>query len=186
MVLDNSVKENTDQKKGCPLYVGVNKKKEGVEWNVVVRCDESKEILDIALFKETIKSLTATSDNELADYVYLKAIKAMPGIANTEDDINSVLQALNELKPQDHVEAKLCLQSHVLYAQGMKYLALANKEDRIKANEFCMKTAMKLLRLHNETVEVLEKYKRKGEQKVVVQYVNVENGGKAVVGSFVN
>ncbi len=47
--------------------------------------------------------------------------------------------------------------------------------------------ATKLMRLHNETVEALSKYRRKGEQKVTVihknQQVNV-NGGQAIVNEF--
>jgi len=46
-----------------------------------------------------------------------------------------------------------------------------------------MKSAIKLLRLHNETIEALSRYRRGGEQKVVVQHVNVNNGGQAIVGN---
>ena len=186
MVFDVAMKKIANKKNSCPLRVKVNNTKKGQEWNVELRREESDKAPDIELFEKTIKSLTATSDKELADYVYRKAIDAMPKIANEEENINSVLQVLNASNPNDHVEAKLCLQSHVLYAHGMKYLRLAEKEDRINTSEFFMKNALKLLRLHNETVEVLEKYKRKGEQKVVVQYVNVENGGKAVVGNMIS
>lgn len=45
-----------------------------------------------------------------------------------------------------------------------------------------MNYAIKLLRLHNETIETLSRYRRKGEQKVIVQHVNVNDGGKAIVG----
>jgi hypothetical protein len=33
-------------------------------------------------------------------------------------------------------------------------------------------------------IETLMKYRRKGEQRVVVQHVNVNDGGKAIVGLF--
>ncbi len=42
----------------------------------------------------------------------------------------------------------------------------------------------KLTRLYNETVDTLSRYRRKGEQKVVVQHVNVNQGGQAMVGNF--
>jgi hypothetical protein len=46
--------------------------------------------------------------------------------------------------------------------------------------------AIKLGRLYNETLEALNRYRRKGEQRVTVQHhhnqqVNVSDGGKAVV-----
>lgn len=48
--------------------------------------------------------------------------------------------------------------------------------------EFYLKSAVRLLRLHNETVEALNRHRRGGTQNVVVQDVQVNNGGKAVVG----
>ena len=41
----------------------------------------------------------------------------------------------------------------------------------------------KLMRLYNETFETLNRYRRKGKQKIVVQHVNVNSGGQAIVGS---
>ena len=45
-----------------------------------------------------------------------------------------------------------------------------------------MKNAIKLLRLYNETIQAITKYRRGGEQKLVIQHVNVNQGGQAVVG----
>ena len=52
----------------------------------------------------------------------------------------------------------------------MRYLNKANQADMLWYAEFYMKSALKLLRLHNETVETLNRYKRGGEQKIVVQH----------------
>jgi hypothetical protein len=46
-----------------------------------------------------------------------------------------------------------------------------------------IKMATKLLRLENETIEVLTRYRNRGAQKYVVQHVNVEGGGRAIVGA---
>ena len=35
-------------------------------------------------------------------------------------------------------------------------------------------------------VDTLTRYRRKGEQKVIVQHANVNDGGKAIVGNFQN
>ena len=51
--------------------------------------------------------------------------------------------------------------------------------------EFYIKNAIKLLRLHIETIEALNKYKRKGEQRVVVQHVNIEGQGIVNNGSMI-
>ena len=74
------------------------------------------------------------------------------------------------------------MQSQALFSQGMKNLANANSES---FSDFYVKDAVKLLRLHNETIEALNRHRRGGEQRVIVQHVNVEGGGQAVVnGSF--
>lgn len=56
--------------------------------------------------------------------------------------------------------------------------------DLITKVEFYMKSALKLLRLHNETLEAVSRYRRGGEQKVIVQHVNVNNGSQAIVGAL--
>ena len=48
--------------------------------------------------------------------------------------------------------------------------------------------AMKLLRLSNETIETMNRFRRGNEQRFVVQhqYVQVNEGGQAIVGSQLN
>jgi hypothetical protein len=41
----------------------------------------------------------------------------------------------------------------------------------------------KLLRLQHETIETLNRYRRKGTQQLIVQHVNVNQGGQAIVGA---
>ena len=41
--------------------------------------------------------------------------------------------------------------------------------------------ATKLMRLHNETLEALNRYRRKGEQRITIQHVQVNDGGQAIV-----
>lgn len=96
-----------------------------------------------------------------------------------------IYQSLSECEPKDAIESKLCAQSAALYAQGMHYLSRAENTNILHQIDFFMKNAIKLLRLHNETVETLARYRRKGEQKVIVQHVNVNDGGKAIVGNMI-
>ena len=63
----------------------------------------------------------------------------------------------------------------------MHYLKLAGAENMIPQAEHYMKNAIKLLRLHNETVEAINRHRRGGSQKVIVQHVNVEGGSQAIV-----
>jgi hypothetical protein len=129
----------------------------------------------------TCNKLTATQDILLYENIVGGAISAQPANQNRDRSVNIVNQVLADHEPRDSTEAKLCLQAHTLYSQGMRYLHLADIQDQIPQAEYHMKNAIKLLRLHNETVEALNRHRRKGEQKVIVQHVQVNDGGKAVI-----
>jgi hypothetical protein len=99
--------------------------------------------------------------------------------------VDLTLKTLQEEKPKDSTEMRLILQAHALFTQGMKNLARAEEAELPYHAELRMKFAMKVLRLHNETIEMLNRYRRRGEQTLVVQhqYVQVNDGGKAIVGN---
>lgn len=144
---------------------------------------------DYTLLKESFSSigtafkfLTATTGDNLAAEIINKGANALPCNIKGAQSFNIILESLAESAPKDVVEAKLCVQATALYSQGMTYLSRAENSEMICHIEFCTKTAMKLLRLHNETIEALSKYRRGGEQRVVVQHVQVNDGGKAIVG----
>jgi hypothetical protein len=52
----------------------------------------------------------------------------------------------------------------------MKNLRRSATADMLCHSEHYINKAIKLLRLHNETVEALNRYRRGGEQKIVVQH----------------
>lgn len=132
-------------------------------------------------WKDALKSLTATTDPEIAGDIFNKGLNALPG-NNVAKNANLTAQMLADNCPADATEAKLCVQEMALYAQGMQYLYRAENCDMLTQREFYLKSAIKLLRLHNETIETRGKYRRGGEQRVVVQHVQVNDGGKAIVG----
>ncbi len=133
-----------------------------------------------------LEKLTATQDKEISNEIIYRAVSAMPFCKEIDYNFNTVFQSLSDYEPRDSTEAKLCLQSTVLYSQGLRYIEKAENSNRVDHSEFYLKNAIKLLRLHNETIETLAKYRRGGEQKVIVQHVQVNDGGKAIVGNVVN
>ncbi len=97
--------------------------------------------------------------------------------------MNAVMKMLLEEQLKDQIEARLLTQAYALYTQGMKNLARAEEAEYPYIAELRMKLALKLLRTHNETLEALRKHRQQGEQRVVVQHVQVNDGGKAIVGN---
>lgn len=104
--------------------------------------------------------------------------------ANTANEINGALLSLN---PKDEIEGMLCTRLLVLHDQYMEFMKrTANGTQTCAGIDLNINRSTKLMRLYNETLEALMRYKRKGEQKVTVQHVNVNKGGQAVVNGQLN
>jgi len=100
-------------------------------------------------------------------------------------DFNAVADALHAMKPADEIESMLIGRLIALHFQAMSYLETSsNRKNQTQIREMHVNRATKLFRVYNETLEALMRYRRKGEQKVVVQHVNVAPGGQAVVGDI--
>lgn len=97
---------------------------------------------------------------------------------------NSFLKAMHAQHPQDEIEGMLLTQILSLHSLGMKCMSRAAnpKNDAIHVDRN-VNNLTKLLRLQHETIETLSRYRRKGAQQIVVQHVNVNQGGRAIVGT---
>jgi len=183
MPLSESTPESTSRK--CPMNFKPNKN--GAPFNVDVFPATGYENLSHEeFFAKRLQELTGTENKELALDVVQLGASALCGSEADYQKHNIILQSLSEQQLKDLSEARLCTQAAALYSHGMKYLYRVEQEDRIPQCEFYMKNAIKFLRLHNETIEALNKHRRGGEQRVVVQHVNVNDGGRAIVGGVLN
>ena len=94
------------------------------------------------------------------------------------EDVKTTLQtlvaAMAEIAPKDLVESALATRFWALHTKGMQLLS---------GSQFNINLSLKLLRLASETLDTLLKWRRRGEQRVVVSHVNLEAG--AVVGNLV-
>lgn len=132
----------------------------------------------------SFNQIVGVKDSELARHLILTGLIAVKVVDPDQEKLNIVLQALNDIKPKDSIEASLIMQAVSLHSQGMDYLLKADKADRFEHMQYFGNLATKLLRLHNETIEALSRYRRGGEQRVVVQHQEVTISGQAVVGQF--
>lgn len=92
---------------------------------------------------------------------------------------NSFINTMMAMKPQDEIEGMLLTQIFSLQTLAMDCAARVASSESVDRN---VNNLTKLFRLQHEAIEKLTRYRRKGTQQVVVQHVNVENGGKAIVG----
>lgn len=141
---------------------------------------------------EMIKKQFGVSSKEILLSIIKQALKGFPYYISKEmKSLEELLLLVKDMNPSDAVEAKLCAKEAAMYSLAMQYVHRAEagmfSEDSDMGGRMWYETnmnyAIKLLRLHNETVETLSRYRRKGEQKVTVQHqhVQVNDGGKAIV-----
>jgi hypothetical protein len=90
------------------------------------------------------------------------------------------------LKPRDQLEGILFAQMAGTHNLIMEFMRKAiNREQYLDAAEKYTNRACKLMSLFLRQIETLEKYRGKStQQKVVVEHVHVQEGGKAIVGNI--
>ena len=80
------------------------------------------------------------------------------------------------------METRLVVQASALFSHGLVNLRRAETADMMCHGEYYTNKAIKLLRLHNETIDALGRYRRGGEQRVTVTHALITE--KAIVNNF--
>ncbi len=114
----------------------------------------------------------------------LVAVISRKGSASpTQTELNAALAAVEGIGPTDEVEAMLAVQMVATHETALAMLTRAKHADLTPMLQECGSLAVKLLRTFTAQVEALARLRRGGEQRVIVQHVNVNEGGQAIVGA---
>jgi len=126
---------------------------------------------------EALKTIVGVKDTGLACDIALSAGAAIASFFPKDDcDKNNIVaQSLYDVGPKDSLEARLIAQSSAVFSHGMKCLAFADRATNTLTRESYTNMAVKLMRVYNETVETLNRYRRGGEQKVTVTHAVLSN-----------
>jgi hypothetical protein len=100
-----------------------------------------------------------------------------------EREINGMLAAMHGIAPRDEIEGMLAAQMVATHKAAMRCLARLKGAEMIPQHDSSGNLAIKLLRTYATLMETLQRYRGKGEQKVVVEHVHVHEGGQAIVGN---
>jgi len=96
---------------------------------------------------------------------------------------NAALATILEIDPQDSIELMLATQMTAVHNMTMEMSKRAMLDEQtLEGVEKNINFANKLMRTFSTQVEALNKYRTKGQQKITVQHVNVNDGGQAVIG----
>jgi hypothetical protein len=96
---------------------------------------------------------------------------------------NPLVAALHGIHPRDELEGLLAVQMVTVHNLAMEFLGrAAMKEQPTPGVDLNVNRATRLLRTFTAQIEVLNRYRGKGEQKMIVEHVHVHKGGQAMVG----
>ena len=116
--------------------------------------------------------------------VLITLLKAEDNLEKVQEKGNQILSAMNELNPHDGYEGMLISHMLVVYDRAMDCFRMAeNKKSYSGLYSRLQNQGIKLMRLYAQQLEALDKHRRKGNQKMIVEHVHVHEGGQAIVGN---
>jgi hypothetical protein len=100
-----------------------------------------------------------------------------------EQGINEMLGQIAAIEPRDGIEAMLATQMATVHNAMLRSARILRGSETIPQQDSSGNLVNKLARTFATQVEALKRYRSKGEQKVVVEHVTVNEGGQAIVGA---
>ena len=132
-------------------------------------------------------SFTGTRNEEVAIRIVQQIGNSLQGAdpKNLNGLLIQAISAIEELAPQTLTEAMLATQMIATHDAALKFLRCATAEGQtFKGSDANVVRATRLMRLHLDQIEAMQKLKGKaGQQKVTVEHVHVYPGGQAIVGA---
>ena len=125
-----------------------------------------------------------TSSQEFMDGVLRQLANAVsPGKDADEEAINFALAVIAGIEPKDELETMLAMQMVAIHLATMTFTRRLAHVETLDQQHGSERALNKLARTFAMQLEALKRYRTGGEQKVVVQHVNVNEGGQAIVGT---
>ena len=139
--------------------------------------------------KDALLEIFGTADADQASAFLSHCLKVLKpdeagdaGEAN--DERHFLLSIVKDMAPRDPVERMLAVQmaaTHVATIRAGRWMATADNLPQVEAHYTGFN---KLARTFAAQVEALRKHRNGGKQVVLVQHVNVADGGQAIVGNI--
>ena len=128
-----------------------------------------------------------TSNTTLSVTLLSQLLRVIPG--TDEDSIEQqMIKALalqGAFQPSNPLEALLATQMVAVHCLAMKCVGVANiKDQHPEAAAKRLDAANKLFRTFSTQLEALNKLRGKGQQKITVEHISINQGGQAVIGSI--
>ncbi|WP_052507542.1 hypothetical protein [Desulfonatronovibrio magnus] len=126
------------------------------------------------------KNIMGTQDNNLGAALLQQAYKASTPKNQESPEITAAF--FTETAPRNPLEAMIISQMAAAHAHAMEMFAGAKNSTIHEVEIARLKMAEKLMRTFANSLDVLERSRRKVHQSVKVEHVHVNAGGQAIVG----
>jgi hypothetical protein len=107
---------------------------------------------------------------------------ARPGARADEKATNAMIAGIAAMRPRDEAEAMLIAQMIATHELAMTFARRLKHTENIPQQDSAVNGLTKLTRTYAAQMAALKHYRTGGEQRVIVQRVDVREGGQAVVG----
>jgi hypothetical protein len=115
----------------------------------------------------------------------LASISVRDGKVN-ERQLNFMFDVVKGIQPKDQLETMLAVQMAAIHSLTMTFAQRLANVDNILQQDIIQRALNRLARTFAAQMEALKRYRTAGEQKVTVEHVTVNDGGKAIVGSVMH
>jgi hypothetical protein len=124
-----------------------------------------------------------TSDSDFYGGLIVQLVDASKEKEASEERTNFMLAVIKGIEPRDQIEAMLAAQMAAVHMASMTFARRLAHVENIPQQDSAERAFNKLTRTFAAQMSALKDYRSRGEQRMVVQHVNVADGGQAIVGN---
>ena len=99
------------------------------------------------------------------------------------DKFDFMLSVVTGIEPKDQIEAMLAAQMATVHVQIMAFARRLGLVKTIEQQDSAERAFNKLARTFTAQVEALNRHRGKGQQKVTVKHIHINEGAQAIVGN---
>jgi len=129
-----------------------------------------------------IGAVLGTSDAKVMS-CFLAQLQASNLSPDNSEALNIGLRLVRGIRPRDELETMLAIQMVATHDLALRSIRQAKSAEYSPAADSATNRATKLLRTFTAQIEALSRHRGGSHQKVTVEHVNVNEGGRAIVGA---
>ena len=130
-----------------------------------------------------MRALGTDSADFMAGVLSQLANAVSPGKDADGAAINFALAVIAGVDPKDQLETMLAMQIAAVHMATMTFTRRLAQVETIAQQDSAERALNRLMRTYVAQMEALKRYRTGGEQRVVVQHIDIREGGQAIVGT---